>query len=68
VSVAGFDDIPIARDIVPALTTVHFPLVEMGARALRLALEPAGDELRVEHVAARVIVRESTRPPASVVA
>jgi LacI family transcriptional regulator len=66
ISVAGFDDIPIARDIVPALTTVHFPLAEMGARALRLALEPAGDELRVEHVAVRVIVRESTRPPASV--
>ena len=37
-SVIGFDDMPIARDVTPALTTVRLPLVEMGARAMSLAL------------------------------
>jgi hypothetical protein len=35
----------------------------MGERAVRLALEPHSDELRVEHIAARVVLRESTAPP-----
>ena len=30
VSVIGFDDMPIARDMTPPLTTVRLPLVEMG--------------------------------------
>jgi LacI family transcriptional regulator len=63
VSLAGFDDIPIACDLMPALSTVHIPLAEMGARAVRLALEPQSDELRVEHVAAQVVLRESTARP-----
>jgi LacI family transcriptional regulator, galactose operon repressor len=33
ISVAGFDDIPITRDVTPALSTVRVPMVEMGARA-----------------------------------
>jgi LacI family transcriptional regulator len=63
ISLAGFDDIPIARDLVPTLTTVHLPLAAMGARAVELALEPRTDELRVEHVPAHVVMRESTAPP-----
>jgi LacI family transcriptional regulator len=39
VSVTGFDDMPIARDVTPALTTVRLPLVEMGERAMALALD-----------------------------
>jgi LacI family transcriptional regulator len=39
-SVIGFDDMPIARDLTPALTTVRLPLTEIGATAMRLALEP----------------------------
>jgi LacI family transcriptional regulator len=42
VSVIGFDDMPIAADVSPALTTVRLPLVEMGVRAMMLAL--ADDE------------------------
>ena len=61
--VALNDDIPIACDLMPALTTVHIPLAEMGARAVRLALETKSDELRVEHVAAHVVLRESTAAP-----
>ena len=38
ISVAGFNDITVARDLVPSLTTVRLPLREMGAVALELAL------------------------------
>ena len=38
VSVVGYDDVPVAAETVPALTTVHIPLQEMGRAAVRLAL------------------------------
>jgi LacI family transcriptional regulator len=62
-SVMGFDDMPIARDVTPALTTVRLPLVEMGVRALTLALgtHPTGEPL-VETAEATLIVRDSTCP------
>lgn len=63
VSVAGFDDIPLVQDLVPALSTVHIPMAEMGARAMSLALAPRSNEMRVDHIAARVVLRESTAPP-----
>lgn len=69
VAIAGFDDIAMLRDIDPPLTTVRLPLVEMGARAVDLALgpEPSADvalrsEPPVEEVAAEVVVRASTPP------
>jgi LacI family transcriptional regulator len=40
ISVVGFDDIPCAAQLAPALTTVRVPLERMGAEAVRLALEP----------------------------
>jgi LacI family transcriptional regulator len=58
-SVAGFDDIPIASDITPALTTVRLPLEELGRLAVELALTP-DPELRVRHVPADVVLRAST--------
>ena len=39
ISVIGFDDMPIARDVTPALTTVRLPLAEIGARAMTMALD-----------------------------
>ncbi|MBG0830835.1 LacI family DNA-binding transcriptional regulator [Planomonospora sp. ID67723] len=63
VSVAGFDDIATLRDLVPALSTVRLPLTAMGARALELALDPAG-EARVERISGEVVLRESTRKAA----
>lgn len=62
VSLTGFDDIPIAADVVPALTTVHVPLEELGERAMRLALQPEPAGLS-EPVATRLVVRDSTAPP-----
>ncbi|GLY00015.1 MULTISPECIES: LacI family DNA-binding transcriptional regulator [Actinoplanes] len=63
VSVTGFDDMPIARDVTPALTTVRLPLVEMGERAMALAL---GDDPghRAEPAEASVVWRASCAPPA----
>jgi LacI family transcriptional regulator len=63
VSVVGFDDMPIARDVTPPLTTVRLPLVEIGARAITLALEAPQQSPRVEEVSAEVIHRESLAAP-----
>jgi LacI family transcriptional regulator, galactose operon repressor len=63
VTVTGFDDMPVARDVTPALTTVRLPLVEMGARAMAIALEETGDEPRVERIPAELIRRDSSAPP-----
>jgi LacI family transcriptional regulator len=64
-SVIGFDDMPIARDVVPALTTVRLGMTEMGARAMALALGPPAETSRVEHLPAELVLRASTAPPPS---
>ena len=43
VSLAGYDDIPFARDLHPALTTVHVPYEELGRPAVRTALGHTAD-------------------------
>lgn len=35
IAVAGFDDVPMARYLTPALTTVQVPIEELGRRAMR---------------------------------
>ncbi|THV41853.1 LacI family DNA-binding transcriptional regulator [Glycomyces buryatensis] len=63
VSVAGFDDIPVVRDLTPSLTTVALPLHDMGVKALEAALEEGADypdELSIE---AELIERDSTAAP-----
>lgn len=55
--VAGFDDIPNLRDFSPGLTTVRFPLEEIGESAADVAL--SGDHPRVEHVVGEFVRRES---------
>ncbi len=63
VSVAGFDDIPIVRDLTPSLTTVALPLHDMGVKALEAALvedEDYPEELMVD---AELIERDSTARP-----
>ncbi|TVT53499.1 LacI family transcriptional regulator [Amycolatopsis rhizosphaerae] len=61
VSLAGFDDIPLARDLAPPLTTVALPLEQLGEQALRLALSGhPGERNRVRRIGGEVILREST--------
>jgi len=61
-SVAGFDDLPYAALVTPALTTVRQPLLEMGRVAttmlLRLIAGEEVDSVRVD-LATPLIVRES---------
>jgi len=66
VSVVGFDDVPIARDVTPALSTVRVPLVEMGSRAMEMALEADRSELRVEHLPTQLVLRASAAAPVAV--
>jgi len=66
VSLAGYDDIPLARDLTPKLTTVHVPYEEIGRAGARLALEHAcGENLSRNHVVmgTHVVVRRSVAPP-----
>ena len=46
-AVAGFDDVALARDAVPALTTVRIPLAELGERALDVAEGTAASDVVV---------------------
>lgn len=62
VSVVGFDGLPVADDTSPRLTTVRLPLEEIGARAMRLVLEPPAGRRRTERVDGELVVRESTGP------
>lgn len=66
VSVVGFDDAPIARQIWPSLTTIQQPIRDMARTATHLLI----DQLRAGESAprdsmhpAKLIVRESVAPP-----
>ena len=63
-SVAGFNDIDVARDLTPALTTVRLPLRKMGEAALTIALDQANPDgpSTVRHLETTLLVRESTGP------
>ncbi|WP_199430161.1 LacI family DNA-binding transcriptional regulator [Qaidamihabitans albus] len=65
VSLAGFDDIPVVRDLTPPLTTVALPLEQIGERAMELAFRGnRGTRSRVLRISGEVVVRASTAPPA----
>ena len=61
ISVMGYDDVPIAADLTPALTTVKVPMAEMGAAAMDLALN-ADPESEPDTIVfdTSLVVREST--------
>lgn len=60
VGVAGFDDIPTARDVTPALTTVSIALEHAGAASVARALGASTDQVAV--IESRVVLRDSTPP------
>ena len=62
-SVAGFDDVPVAADLAPSLTTVRLPMAQMGEWALTMALKPRAARPRRKATGHELIVRDSTGPP-----
>jgi LacI family transcriptional regulator len=66
VSILGFDDIPQAAQVYPALTTVRQPLAEMGRAAAQLLFtyinEPDAPIKRIE-LPTTLILRRSCQPP-----
>lgn len=64
-SVVGFDDISVAADVAPALTTARIPMFDMGRHAVSLILRPASDEARTIQTGHELIVRQSSGPPRS---
>jgi LacI family transcriptional regulator len=64
VALAGFDDIPLARFVTPALTTVRVPMAELGARALDGVADavsaPRMTPTSTEMVATELVVRASS--------
>jgi LacI family transcriptional regulator len=65
VSVAGFDDVSVAADLAPSLTTVRLPMTDMGRMALELALKPRSARPRRRPTGHRLIIRDSTGPAPS---
>ena len=66
-SLVGFDDLPLGQWSSPALTTVNQPLIEMAELAVQIVLETGqdgGSPVRRLELATRLVVRESTAPPA----
>jgi LacI family transcriptional regulator len=61
VAMAGFDDIATARDVNPALSTVHIPLADLGRQAVELALSDTAPTFNeVVTVGTHVVLRAST--------
>ncbi len=66
VSVAGFDDIPLARQIWPPLTTVCQPVYEIATTATRLLLALLSRDVPPtphHEIPTRLVIRASTAPP-----
>jgi len=59
IALAGFDDIPIARYVTPALTTIRVPIAALGASAME-ALSREVEQLAGEKGAARVAQRSAS--------
>ena len=65
ISVAGYDDAPVARHLWPRLTTVHHPVEQLCKEATELLIrhlknEPA--EFDPDTIHSELVIRESTGP------
>lgn len=59
VAVAGFDDVPFAQYLQPALTSVHVPTVEMSRMAIAALLRDGGPRPEASTLPTQLVVRES---------
>lgn len=67
IALAGFDDIPLARYVMPSLTTMRVNIAELGAHAMRVLLDLRdGEDVheRLAPLVPQLIVRESSDPQA----
>lgn len=68
VSLVGYDDVPVAQEMRPRLTTVHVPLEEMGRQAVRIAVaDDREDDWREPTTSpvllgTHIVVRDSVAP------
>ncbi|GAA4812631.1 LacI family DNA-binding transcriptional regulator [Streptomyces ziwulingensis] len=63
-SVVGYNDIPLAEDFNPPLTTVRTPSEELGRAAVRLALRDPDRAAGIRHLlGTHIVVRDSVAPP-----
>lgn len=60
ITLSGIDDLPVARDLTPSLTTVAHPLEDVGNHVVELALQGASTEYR-KAFPGHLIVRDSSR-------
>jgi LacI family transcriptional regulator len=60
ISVMGFEDIPAASDVHPALSTIKIPMRQMGEHAMRMLLEPPDHERRTVRLPTTLCRRGST--------
>ena len=72
ISVAGFDDIPLAEFLYPALTTYRQPIWELGQMAAKVVLNLLGENVNGTFVSeplikmrGQLVVRRSTASPAA---
>jgi LacI family transcriptional regulator len=61
VAVAGFDDVPLVRDLTPALTTVRVPLESLAERAVEQTVSEDPSRQHFE-MTGELVVRASTPP------
>ena len=62
-AVAGFDDLPLAAELYPSLTSMSYPIMELAGNAVGLLLRRMADPesgFTTESVEAEVVPREST--------
>ena len=68
IALAGFDDIPLARYVMPSLTTMRVNIAELGAHAMRVLLDLRdGEDVhdRLAPLVPQLIVRDSSDPQAA---
>lgn len=63
ITVTGFDDVRVAADLGPGLTTVRLPLHKVGTSAVALAMKQPASRPRRVQIPVELVVRGSSGPP-----